>query len=198
MVFDAFTGGGPPMTLSFTNQDRMEFANTTTVTHGVHLLRWGGRLRGVYLKDQDTQNYTGTFTFSSLDSYRLTLLGQHGGLTPQQIRAAGGGASQFSLAAGDPLAGLNQFDARICSCSTTGARRPNLTLSLGFATKPDPPGRSSRPRAPDWFRMGSGPQGQGTEDRGSRRRGTLLRPRQRKPFARRPAPRRHPPAAVCH
>ena len=91
-VLDAFTGGGPPLTLSFTNQDRLEVQNMTTLTHGVHLLRWGGRLRGIYLKDQDTQNYTGTFTFSSLDSYRLTLLGRQTGLTAQQIRATGGGA----------------------------------------------------------------------------------------------------------
>ena len=79
VVLDAFTGGGPPLTLSFTNQDRLEVLNTTTVTHGTHLLRWGGRLRGVYVKDQDTQNYTGTFTFSSLDSYRLTLSGEQSG-----------------------------------------------------------------------------------------------------------------------
>ena len=79
VVLDAFTGGGPPLTLSFTNQDRIEVQNMTTVTHGVHLLRWGGRLRGVDLRDQDTTNYTGTFTFSSLDSYRITLIGRAAG-----------------------------------------------------------------------------------------------------------------------
>jgi hypothetical protein len=130
-VLDAFTGGGPPLTLSFTNQDRLEVQNMTTLTHGVHLLRWGGRLRGIYLKDQDTQNYTGTFTFSSLDSYRLTLLGRQTGLTAQQIRATGGGASQFSIAAGDPLASLNQFDAGFFALDDWRAR-PNLTLSLGL------------------------------------------------------------------
>ena len=107
-VLDAFTGGGPPLTLSFTNQDRIEVQNMTTVTHGVHLLRSGGRLRGVDLRDQDTTNYTGTFTFSSLDSYRITLMGQQAGWSAQQIRAAGGGASQFSIAAGNPLASLSQ------------------------------------------------------------------------------------------
>src|SRR5207302_8244488 len=49
IVLDAFTGGGPPLSLSFSNQDRLEFVNTTTVTHGAHLLRWGGRVRGVFL-----------------------------------------------------------------------------------------------------------------------------------------------------
>ena len=131
VVLDAFTGGGPPMTLSFTNQDRLELVNTSTFAHGTHLLRWGGRVRGVYLKDQDTQNYTGTFTFSSLDSYGLTLSGRQSGLTPQQIRAMGGGASQFSLAAGDPLANVSQFDAGFFVLDDWRAR-PNVTVSLGL------------------------------------------------------------------
>ena len=142
MVLDAFTGGGPPLTLSFTNQDRLEVHNTTTVTHGTHLLRWGGRLRGVYLKDQDTQNYTGTFTFSSLDSYRLTLSGRQSGLTPQQIRATGGGASQFSLAAGNPLASLNQFDAGFfCPRRLAGAAQCHRQSGLALRIS-DPPERS--------------------------------------------------------
>jgi hypothetical protein len=131
VVLDAFTGGGSPLTLSFSNQDRLEVQNTTTLTHGPHLLRWGARVRGVFLRDQDTQNYTGTFTFSSLDSYRLTLLGQQSGLTPQQIRASGGGASQFSIAAGNPLASLNQFDTGLFALDDWRAR-PNLTISLGL------------------------------------------------------------------
>ena len=130
-VLDAFTGGGPPLTLSFTNQDRIEVQNMTTVTHGVHLLRWGGRLRGVNLRDQDTTNYTGTFTFSSLDSYRTTLMGQQSGWSAQQIRAAGGGASQFSIAAGNPLASLSQYDVGFFALDDWRAR-PNLTVSLGL------------------------------------------------------------------
>jgi hypothetical protein len=131
VVLDAFTGGGPPMSFSFTNQDRIEIQNMTTVTHGVHLLRWGGRLRDVDLRDQDTTNYTGTFTFSSLDSYRTTLMGQQAGWSAQQIRAGGGGASQFSLAAGNPLASLTQVDLGFFALDDWRAR-PNLTLSLGL------------------------------------------------------------------
>ena len=130
-VLDAFTGGGPPLTLSFTNQDRIEVQNMTTYTHGAHLVRLGGRMRGVDLWDQDTTNYTGTFTFSSLDSYRTTLLGQQAGWTAQQIRAAGGGASQFSIAAGSPLASLSQYDLGFFALDDWHAR-PNLTLSLGL------------------------------------------------------------------
>jgi hypothetical protein len=131
VVLDAFTGGGSPLSLSFTNQDRLELLNTTTLTHGLHLVRWGVRMRGVFLRDQDTQNYTGTFTFSSLDSYRLTLMGQQSGWSPQQIRAAGGGASQFSVAAGNPLASLKQFDAGVFALDDWRLR-PNFTLSFGL------------------------------------------------------------------
>ena len=130
-VLDAFTGGGPPLTLSFTNQDRIEVQNMTSVTKGAHMVRWGGRLRGVDLRDQDTTNYTGTFTFSSLDSYRTTLMGQQAGWSAQQIRAAGGGASQFSIAAGNPLARLSQYDLGFFALDDWRAR-PNLTLSLGL------------------------------------------------------------------
>jgi hypothetical protein len=131
VVLDAFTGGGPPLTLSFTNQDRIEVQNMTTVTHGIHLFRWGGRLRGVDLRDQDTTNYTGTFTFSSLDSYRTTLMGQQAGWSAQQIRASGGGASQFSTARGNPLASLSQYDVGFFALDDWRARR-NLTVSLGL------------------------------------------------------------------
>ena len=44
-VLDAFTGGGTPLKLSFTNQDRYEVNNLTTYVRGAHLFRWGGRLR---------------------------------------------------------------------------------------------------------------------------------------------------------
>jgi hypothetical protein len=109
----------------------MEVQNMTTVTHGAHLFRWGGRLRGVELRDQDTTNYTGTFTFSSLDSYRTTLTGQQAGWSAQQIRAAGGGASQFSIAAGNPLASLSQYDVGFYALDDWRAR-PNFTVSLGL------------------------------------------------------------------
>ena len=129
-VLDAFTGGGPPLTLSFNNQNRLEVQNMTTITRGTHLLRWGGRLRSVDLHDQDTGNYTGTYTFSSLGSYRTTLLGQQSGWSAQQIRAAGGGASQFSMVAGDPLAQVRQFDAGLFALDDWRIR-PNVTVSLG-------------------------------------------------------------------
>ena len=129
-VLDAFTGGGPPLTVSFNNQDRWEVQNLTTVTHGAHVVRWGGRVRGIALTDQDTQNYVGSYTFNTLEAYRLTLAGLQAGQSPAQIRQAGGGASQFTLAAGNPLALLNQFDFSFFALDDFRVR-PNLMLSAG-------------------------------------------------------------------
>ena len=131
VVLDAFTGGGSPMSLSFTDQGRFDSQNTTSVARGLHFLRWGGRARAVSLEDQDTQDYTGTFTFTSLDAFRVTLQGQQAGWSAARIRATGGGASQFSLAAGNPLASLGQMDVGVFALDDWRVR-PNLTLSLGL------------------------------------------------------------------
>jgi hypothetical protein len=130
-VLDAFSTGGSPVGVSFDHQNRYELQNSTSHIVGKHAVRWGGLMRGVSLTDQAMQNYAGTFTFTTLDSYRLTLLGIQQGLSPAQIRASGGGASQFSLAAGNPLADLNQFDFGFF-VQDDFRIRPNLTLSGGL------------------------------------------------------------------
>src|SRR5207244_6697628 len=47
---------------------------------------------------------------TSLERYRRTLLFQQQGLTPSAIAALGGEASQLAIAAGDPAAGVRQWD----------------------------------------------------------------------------------------
>jgi hypothetical protein len=84
----------------------------TTVTHGVHLLRWGGRLRDVDLRDQNTTNYTGTFMFSSLDSYRITLMGQRAGWSGAADPGGRRCRRPVLITAGNPLASLNGMARR--------------------------------------------------------------------------------------
>jgi hypothetical protein len=130
-VLDAFTSGGSSVGASFDHQNRYELQNSTSYIKGPHTFRWGGLVRGVTLNNQAMQNYSGTFTFTSLDSYRTTLLGIQNGLTPAAIRSAGGGASQFSLAAGDPLASVDQFDFGFFA-QDDWRIASNLTLSGGL------------------------------------------------------------------
>jgi hypothetical protein len=125
---------------------------------GAHAVRFGVRLRDVSDTNTSPQNYNGTFTFggglapeldannnpildgsgefvltdiSSIESYRRTLLFQQLGLSPFQIRQLGGGATQFTVNAGNPVISGSQFDLGAFIGDDWKAK-PNLTLSLGL------------------------------------------------------------------
>ncbi|HJU55340.1 MAG TPA: carboxypeptidase regulatory-like domain-containing protein, partial [Pyrinomonadaceae bacterium] len=157
-VLEAFTGGGSQVGFSFNNEDRFELQNYTSWTMGNHSLKAGARLRHTRLTDSSPQNFAGTYTFAggigpqldannqvvldgagqpvlvpltSIERYRRTLLFQQQGLTPTQIRVLGGGATQFSIAGGNPLASVTQTDFSPF-IQDDWRVRPNLTLSLGL------------------------------------------------------------------
>jgi hypothetical protein len=74
---------------------------------------------------------TACTSLTSIQRYQRTLLFQQMGLSPAQIQALGGGPSQFSLNAGNPLLGINQVDFG-AFVGDDWRVRPNLTLSLGL------------------------------------------------------------------
>ncbi len=130
-VLEAFTDGGASLGLASDRQNRAELQNTTSYNHGGHFLKFGGRLRTVSLANRSDGNFNGAFTFTSLDAYRITLEGIRNGLTPDQIRAAGGGPSQFSITGGNPLASVGQFDLGVFAQDDWRVR-PNFSLNLGL------------------------------------------------------------------
>jgi hypothetical protein len=136
-VLDAFSSGGASIGLTGNTQDRHEYQNLTSITKGAHMIKLGGRLRRTALSNTSDQNFNGTFTFAgglgltSLERYRLTMLGLQQGLTPEQIRLSGGGASQFTLTSGTPLAGVSQTDLGLFA-EDSWRVRPNLTLNYGL------------------------------------------------------------------
>jgi Carboxypeptidase regulatory-like domain/TonB dependent receptor len=153
-VADSFSGGGSQIGSASNQQDRLELQNFTSWSTGRHFLKIGGRVRNVRIKSISPSNFGGSYTFaggtgpsldvndqiipggatieiSSLERYRRTLVFQKQNLTAAQIRSLGGGATQFSIAGGNPEADVNQSDISLY-VQDEWKLRPNLTVSPGL------------------------------------------------------------------
>jgi outer membrane receptor protein involved in Fe transport len=72
-----------------------------------------------------------TTQIDSLEQYRRALLFERLGYASDVIRQLGGGASQFSISAGNPLVKFHQTDLALYGLDDWRAL-PNLTVSLGL------------------------------------------------------------------
>jgi len=81
--------------------------------------------------DANAPAIQGCQTISSIEQYRRTLLFQQMGLPAAQIRLLGGGATQFSLNAGNAFVHAGGWDAGLF-VGDDWKLRPNLTVSLGL------------------------------------------------------------------
>ncbi len=142
-VQDAFTGGGSQIGPASNTQNRWEVTNITSLVLGAHTLKFGGRLRDIHINSFSPNNFGGSWTFSgtrrvgqttgltSIQAYQITLQGLQQGLTAAQIRANGGGATQFMIATGNPDATVGQWDFG-GFVQDDWKLRPNLTLNVGL------------------------------------------------------------------
>jgi hypothetical protein len=147
-VLGAFTGGGNSSGNLGDSQNRYELQNYTSMTHGNHLIKFGGRLRAATDSNSSTSNFNGVFTFPSIAAYQTTVIGLQNGITPAQSRAAcvatsanptlDCGASQFSITTGLALSEVTSVDAGFYALDDWRIR-PNMTLSYGlrFETQND-------------------------------------------------------------
>ncbi|MEP6818958.1 MAG: carboxypeptidase regulatory-like domain-containing protein [bacterium] len=152
-VSSSFISGGSQIGHVINTRQNWELQNFLAWSKGTHAFKFGGRIRGVKISDINSNNFGGTYTFAgafvptldannqpltdqpvfvdSLERYRRTLLGQRLSLTQTQIRAMGGGASQLSIASGDPKASVSQTDFGVY-VQDDWRVRPNFTFSYGL------------------------------------------------------------------
>jgi hypothetical protein len=136
-VSSSFISGGSQVGHQKNERNNWELSNFTAIQHGAHAIKFGGRARGVSIDDTNPNNFGGSWSFfggfglTSIERYQLTLALQQQGKTPQEIRAAGGGASQFTINTGNPLAGVTQKDYGLF-IQDDWRVRPNLTFSAGL------------------------------------------------------------------
>ncbi len=81
--------------------------------------------------DPNVQSMAGCTTISSIEQYRRTLVFDKRGLSLATIRQWGGGATQFSLNAGQPVANVGGIDLGLFA-GDDWRIRPNLTISYGL------------------------------------------------------------------
>ena len=146
-VRGAFGGGGNNQGTIIGHENHYEFQNYTSMIHGNHNVKFGGRVRALTLNNFSTSSFNGTFTFSSLNGN--TDLNCHTPGDPNELPATtpcpvsyqyaeqqvqSGGtpyATQLSITTGFPNKSLNTFDAGFYLQDDWRAR-PNLTLSYGL------------------------------------------------------------------
>jgi hypothetical protein len=153
-VSDSFSGGGAQVGSASNTRDRAELQNFTSWQAGKHFLKVGGRFRYVRIRSIAPSNFGGSYTFAggvgpaldandqiipgaatvnvgSLERYRRTLAFQRLGFSAAQIRALGGGATQFSIAGGNPEANVDQSDLSFF-VQDDWKLRQHLTVSPGL------------------------------------------------------------------
>ena len=109
----AFTEGGNSMGNVTDNADHYELQNYTSVVHGKHFMKFGGRLRATRDANSANSNFNGAYTFSSLSAYQS------------------GTPSQYSITTGLPLTRVALIDAGLYG-EDEWRLRPNMSLSYGL------------------------------------------------------------------
>ncbi len=153
-VSSAFVSGGSQVGHVLNSNTSWELQNFLAWQRNNHAFKFGGRVRGVKIDDSNPNNFGGSYVFTgglvpvldannqidfgqapifadSLERYRRTIALQRAGFDPLEIRKRGGGAAQFSIATGDPLASVSQTDIGLYAQDDWRVR-PNLTLGLGI------------------------------------------------------------------
>ena len=135
-VQGAFTDGGSNQGNVRSIQNNYELQNYTSIAHGTHFLKFGGRLRALTISNSSDPNFNGTFIFSPVFSNGLqqaTALQAFQGARQGQCSQSGSAScpTQYSVTVGTPLVKVNWFDAGLYA-EDEWRVRPNLSLTYGL------------------------------------------------------------------
>jgi len=130
-VLGAFVGGGANIGQNTDNQNHYELQNYTSIQLAKHFVKFGARLRITNDYNTSTSDYNGLYIFPSLNAYQITEQGLANGESVSQIQAMGGGASQFTLVQGTPVATVNLTDLGVYAEDDWKIHH-NMVLSYGL------------------------------------------------------------------
>jgi Carboxypeptidase regulatory-like domain/TonB dependent receptor len=144
-VQGAFSGGGSSGGDARTITNDYELQNYTSIAHGNHFIKFGGRFRGLNTSNSSNPNFNGTFVFSpvldSLGVLQSALTVYQNALTlgcpgppnppPPSPPTPPSCPTQFSITTGTPLVSVNWFDAGLYA-EDEWRIRPNLSFTYGL------------------------------------------------------------------
>ena len=120
------------------SENNYELQNYTSIAHGKHFIKFGGRLRALTLSNSSDANFNGTFVFSpvfdpttgtllatALQAYQSAFQGQCQAGQPQSC------PTQYSVVVGSPSVSVNWYDSGLYA-EDEWRVRPNLSLTYGL------------------------------------------------------------------